>query len=201
MIKVPAKGQTIHGFDVSHYQPHFDFQKARVDGNLFCFLKATEGTSYIDSSFHSHWKNAKAAGLLVGAYHFFRPTADAVAQANHFVQTVGALAADDLPCVLDWETTDNVPATKDLQRGFVFLEQVAVLTKKRPIVYTGPYFAQALHLTLDFAKYPLWVAHYGTSAPLVPSPWTDWTFWQYAEDHGLDKNLFNGDINHLKSYL
>lgn len=199
MQKVSAHGFTVPGFDVSHYQPNFDFQKARLEGNLFCFLKATEGSTYVDKSFTSHWKNAKSAGLLVGAYHFFHPQSDPIQQAKHFAQVVGPLSAEDLPCVLDWETTDNVPSAQDRLEAMAFLNEVKILTKKNPIIYTGPYFAEALKLGTDFKQFPLWVAHYGTKAPLVPDPWKIWSFWQYTDDQGIDKNIFNGSFDRLKA--
>lgn len=197
MIKVPSHGETIKGFDVSHYQSNFDFQKARIDGNAFCFLKATEGVSYVDKAFHSHWAKAKSAGLLVGAYHFFHPKQDPEDQAEHFAKTVGSLSADDLPCVLDWETTDNVPSDTDRLRALAFLERIHTLTKKNPIIYMSPYFGQSISLTVEFSHYPLWIAHYGTSAPLIPLPWKYWTFWQYSE-HETDHNLFNGGMEQLR---
>jgi lysozyme len=195
--KVASASQTIKGFDVSHFQPHLDFASQKASGMQFCFLKATEGVSYVDASFKSHWAHAKAAGLLRGAYHFFHPRFEPKAQAVHFVNTVGQLEADDLPCVIDWETTDHMPTPVDVRNGLEFIHEVKRLTGKDPIVYGGPYFLHALCLPEELKEYPLWVAHYGTSAPLVPEPWQVWSFWQYS-DAGIDFNLFNGSLDQLK---
>ena len=45
-----------------------------------------------------------------GAYHFGHPNTDAVAQANHFVSTVGTLQKGDF-VVLDIEAADNMKPT------------------------------------------------------------------------------------------
>src|SRR3989304_316015 len=55
-----------------------------------------------------------------------------------------------------------------------------------------------------FKQYPLWIANYGVTKPLVPKPWTEWTFWQFTdkgdgsiygvESKNIDLNYFNGDL-------
>lgn len=196
MIKVSPGLNTVKGFDISSYQPNFDFKKAVAAGHQFCFLKATEGISVTDKTFVAHRGGAKAAGLLTGAYHYYHPSSDPIHQATHFANVVGPLAKDDLPCVMDWETSDSVPSAQDRTNGMVFIKKVRELTGKDPIIYGGPYFLNDLALTLEFKNYPLWVAHYGTSAPLVPFPWRVWSFWQYS-DSDADYNLFNGKIEQL----
>ena len=49
----------------------------------FAWLKATEGESFTDQHFRENVRRARAAGLVVGAYHFVT-AAPASAQARHF---------------------------------------------------------------------------------------------------------------------
>ena len=74
--------RTIHplrGIDVSHHQGVVDWGKVAKSDVAFVILKATEGGDYVDDTFARNLAGAKAAGLVVGAYHFFtfcRPGAE-----------------------------------------------------------------------------------------------------------------------------
>src|SRR5512140_3609631 len=70
-IKVCPGPTTLEGVDVSHYDGTIDFAKVKQSGRVFAIMKATEGTSYVDATFATHWADAKAAGVVRGAYHFF----------------------------------------------------------------------------------------------------------------------------------
>ncbi|KAI0441802.1 glycoside hydrolase superfamily [Xylaria telfairii] len=60
----------VQGFDISHYQSSVNFASAYSAGARFVIIKATEGTTYIDPSFSSHYTGATNAGLIRGGYHF-----------------------------------------------------------------------------------------------------------------------------------
>ena len=91
----------IWGVDVSHHQGPIDWPKVASEPHVaFAFIKATEGGDWTDPRFATNWREARAAGLLVGAYHFFtfcRPPLD---QARHFL-TTAPREPDALPAVLD----------------------------------------------------------------------------------------------------
>src|SRR5690349_2704594 len=61
----------VRGIDVSHHQNEIDWRKVAHDDVSFAFIKATEGGDHRDTRFATNWKEAQAAGLKVGAYHFF----------------------------------------------------------------------------------------------------------------------------------
>lgn len=198
MKNVCAAGETIAGYDVSHYQSNMSLHaqmKSRAD--KFCIIKADEGEHISDKLFHAHWNEAKAQGMIVGAYNFFHPSQNPIDQAKHFFSIVGKLGPGSFGPVIDWETTDGQPAVKDREAGLAYLEEVASLTGRDPIIYGGPYFLQDLKLDSRFLKYALWTAHYTAKCPLVPAPWTHWTFWQFTETGGLDLNVFNGGMPQL----
>src|SRR5689334_1580650 len=89
----------VQGIDVSHYQGVIDWNQVAEAGTAFVFIKATEGTSYVDPQFQDNWSGAKAAGLLRGAYHFFQPGEDPQQQAEYFLSVVQTVPGD-LPPVL-----------------------------------------------------------------------------------------------------
>lgn len=202
MKTVAASGPTTKGIDISHHQSSVMFRDVKQAGYEFCYMKATEGLSMVDPLFKMRWLEAQGANLIVGAYHYFHPGSDPIKQAEHFCLEIGPMPSGTLPPVMDWETTDGVPNRLDLANGLSFLYKVASLTGRQPMIYTGPYFAQALQLTSIFREFPLWIAHYGVHSPLVPNPFDKWTIHQYA-DHGPvpgDQNVFNGTLDDLKKF-
>ncbi|GGM75447.1 hypothetical protein GCM10012275_52640 [Longimycelium tulufanense] len=77
----------LFGVDVSNHQRHFDFHRARAEGYDFAILKCSEGSTFRDGMFHTHLRNARAAGIMVAAYHYQR-SAPASAQADLIVSMV-----------------------------------------------------------------------------------------------------------------
>src|SRR5256885_5495590 len=75
--KCAASSTVVHGVDVSGYQgSSINWSAARGAGIAFAFAKASEGTGFTDSSFAHNWSGMRAAGVVRGAYHFFRPAID-----------------------------------------------------------------------------------------------------------------------------
>lgn len=86
-----ASVASAEGEDRSSYQA-----VAPWTGLSFGFAKATEGTTWSDSTFAANWANMAKDGLVVrGAYHFFHPSVDPVAQARYFVAAVKARGLKD----------------------------------------------------------------------------------------------------------
>lgn len=206
MKTVCAKGSVTRGIDIYHGDLIKDIDQVKASSIQYVFMKAFEYS--LDPSFKSRWASMKTHGIIRGAYDFFHPSKDALTQANSFLGIVGPLDDGDLPCALDWESTDGTPSATDRAKGLVWLEQVEKVTKKTPIIYTGPYFAQALALDSKFSRFPLWAAQYGVKCPVVPAPWTNWTFWQTSESGSVpgisglcDTDVFNGTLDDLKGFI
>lgn len=63
------KRDVVYGFDISSYQPNVDFTSAYNNGGLrFVYIKATQGTDYIDPTFSDHYEAATSAGFIRGGY-------------------------------------------------------------------------------------------------------------------------------------
>jgi lysozyme len=80
----------IKGIDVSHWQGDIDWKKVKDDGVEFAFIKATEGTSFIDDKFLANINGANAVGIKTGAYHFarFGCVEEEKEEARHFLDVV-----------------------------------------------------------------------------------------------------------------
>ena len=146
-VNLSAPAAAPFGPDVSHYQGAINWPSVKSAGVGFAIAKATEGGSYVDPQFKANWDGMKSAGVPVrGAYHFGHPNTDAVsqvslslslppplpfslsnkaavAQANHFVATVGHLAAGEF-AVLDIEAANGEPATSVAKWCNVFVSTV-----------------------------------------------------------------------------
>ena len=190
------------GIDVSHFQGTVNWQQVEQAGVLFAIAKATDGVTWIDPDFTANWAGMKEAGLLRGAYHFFEPADDAAQQAEFFLSVV-QIESGDLPPVLDVETA--AATSEALWQGVqTWLEQVEAATGVQPILYMSPGFANEYAAPSSLAAYPLWVAEYGVSQPMLPTGWTTWLIWQYSESGtmpgitgAVDLDEVNGPITEL----
>jgi lysozyme len=189
---------------VSHYDGAVDWAAAHAAGIGFGIAKATEGTSLLDDQFSANWSGMSAAGVVRGAYHFFHPGSDAVAQANFVVDTVGALGAGDLPIVCDLEETDGLSQAEVVAHAITFLQTVSQLTGKTAILYASPGFLSSFG---GLGAYPLWVANYEVSCPTVPAAWSSWQFWQSGDSgtvsgisSDVDVDVYNGTLAELRAF-
>jgi len=193
------------GVDVSRWQGDVNWSALAASGVRFAFVKATEGSRFVDPTFARNWPLAHEAGLFRGAYHFGRPGGDAETQAAHFAATVGDLGLRDLPPVLDLEESDGHGAKHVLQWAEAFVRMAESLFGRQVILYTGGFWRFQLGNPdiAFFRQRKLWLAAY-TRSPVVPASWQDWTFWQYSDGtHNapaslpglvgpVDQNFFQG---------
>lgn len=169
------------GIDVSHFQGQIDWSAVAASGIAYAFAKATDGITYTDPDFQTNWQGMRAAGLARGAYHFYETGDDPVAQANHFVATVGALGDGDLPPVVDIESNNGDYGGQSIAANLqIWLNAVEQALGRTPMIYTNPSFWNN-DVGADFGRYPLWIAQYGVAAPTVPTGWSAWSFWQHSE--------------------
>jgi lysozyme len=205
MQKVAAKGVTTSGLDVSHYDETIDFAKVKAAGFQFVSAKCTEGTSVVDARYASNKIKAKAAGILFGAYHFFRPGLNPATQAAHFLRHADIQKGEMQP-MFDWEVSQG---KGDVAKAKIFLDAVEKATGKKMIIYGPPYMLNDFGLPAEFKEYPLWIAHYGTMSPLVPAPWSQWSFHQYSEKGSVpgipaadeDMDRFNGPVENVLKFV
>lgn len=188
---VPRVVDAYHGdvfySDVHKTDPMADFKALANAGIWGLIHKATQGAGVIDSACRSRVKNARAAGLLTGLYHF--NTGDTVAaQVNHFFD-VAEPEAQTLMC-LDFE--DNRASQMSLSQAAQFL-QLADEKLGRPIwLYGGNRPKQLLsdassEIRTLFGKRHWWLCQYSSNPSALdfnkkPLPWHDWTLWQHTGD-------------------
>lgn len=206
--------QLPRGIDVARYQTKIDWA-AVARFAAFAIVKATDGLGR-DPLFARNYPAAKAAGLLVGAYHWFKPGGSIEAQAQNIFRAVGRLAPGSLPVALDVERDDVGPDGKlntsdDVKATDAQVEELAArveeLTGKRPLVYSYRFYLDDRNI--EVPSCPLWHAEYVADQPPTLAPgWSSWTFHQYAGNNGrfpgvvgpVDLNRFNGSIDELRAF-
>ena len=203
--RAPRAGATLPGIDVSHWQGDVDWTKVAEDGIRFVFLKATDGTHYVDPTFAANRAGARANGLSVGAYHFARPDAapgDARREARHFIDVMDPRPGDLLP-VLDMETSEGLDQEGVTRWARTWIRVVRDLSGVTPLVYTSPYgWASRTGDTRLVARdgAPLWVAHWGVRTPTLPADGWDgrgWVVWQHSSTGHVSGIAGNVDLDRL----
>jgi GH25 family lysozyme M1 (1,4-beta-N-acetylmuramidase) len=221
---VVAVTQKAIGIDVSHYKKTIDWRKVRQSGVDFAIIKATEAEHFADPRFDYNWSRTRREGIIRGAYHFFRPQVDPIAQANHFLKIAGkTLHANDIPPVIDIEMYPDfmhaewrsISLEERYKRIQLWLQTVEAATGRIPIIYTEYYtWFEMIGDTERFTRYPLWIANYQVEQPKIPANnWggKSWWMWQYThkgivpgirdEAPCVDMNHFIGSLDDFKKWL
>lgn len=188
------------GLDVSSFQGTFDWQ-AEKGAISYGFMKATEGNTVTDPQFARNWQQAKAIGVVRGAYCFAHPSDGAASNAAHFLSVVRGqgLDAGDL-LALDLEVSDGLAPARVAAFARNWCADVQKATGRTPIVYTFIDFAREGNCA-GLGGQPLWIADPSSPAghPTVPAPWTRWYFHQYATNI-VDRDVFNGNTAALEEF-
>jgi len=187
--------------DLSSNQPpsKTDWAAIAASGHGHAFLRATEGV-VPDSAFVAHRKAARAAGVLVGAYIFWRPRHSAYENVQALLDAAGTLAGTDwdLPLVIDLEAEDKPDQLEkeDLEHHVSLgLTEIRVRTGVSPLLYTGPGFVGA-HLPADhrLGQWALWNADY-RDTPALPRGWTEAVARQYTGTGRVPGYPGNADVS------
>lgn len=170
-MSAPAKGVDVSTWNHADNEP-IDWTAVARAGYTFAIIKATQGDSYLNPWLRRDYDDAFAAGLLVGAYHYYDASAEATKQAEHFVGCLIGMRLD-LHAWLDLEVT--APNEWTLA-GYVntFLE---ACKDGRP--GTGLYCSQSTWQELNKATISVpavWAADWG-----VESPPSEATIWQKGQ--------------------
>lgn len=210
----------VQGLDVSSHQSNVNWGAEVGKGARFAYVKASEGTYYLNPAFSSQFNDSYAAGLIRGSYHFAIPHPDAgtaAAQARYFVANGGVWSSDGmtLPPLLDIEynpyvgkyfgntcydrTPEQIVAwTRE------FSDTVYSLTKRLPAIYTTTdWWRTCAGNNGGFSGNPLHIAAYGVSQPgTLPNGWLGYDIWQYSSTGPFagDSNVWRGTQAQLKSF-
>lgn len=202
----------VRGVDVSWYQGDIDWETLAENDIKFVFIKATEGSTYVDDKFSYNFNEAQKTSLAVGAYHFFSYDSGGKTQAENFINTVTPFEGM-LPPVIDLEfygdKGSNPPEREHVDEQLkIMLDMLETYYGQKPIIYATER-SYRLYLSGDYEEYDIWIRNVITEPSL--SDGREWTFWQYTdrevldgyigdEEH-IDVNVFNGSLEEFEAYL
>lgn len=185
----------VRGIDISAHNGPIDFERIRNEGIDFVFMKASEGSGFKDVAFFDNYRNARKAGLKVGAYHFFRFDVPGHMQSLNYLNSIRGRHLD-FPLVIDleeWGNPRGVSTDLIVSRLEAFLAHVE-LSGHPIMIYTNKRGYERF-IKNRFENYPLWICSF---TPLTPD--VNWIFWQYSHSGRLkgakgnvDLNVFNGN--------
>ncbi|MET7418886.1 GH25 family lysozyme [Dactylosporangium sp. NPDC005555] len=210
----PVGGIDISSHDHRRFGIHWPTEVAA--GSQFVYVKATEGSTYVNPHFAADYTAARKAGLYVGAYVYARPDrGDPVGQAEHFLRHARFTrdARTLVPFVdLEWpyagvRTDDCYDLTTTQMRAWIraFVDRIEAGIGRKPMIYTNTnWWNPCTGNDASFGGYPLDIAGYTARPPKLPAGWTTFALWQYRpgnpdERHDHDRDVVNGGPEALRA--
>lgn len=193
----------VKGIDVSSHNGDIDFDTLSAQGISFTLIKATEGSTFKDPSFHSNYSKAAKAGLKIGAYHFFRFETPGHMQAINLLNSVRGRKLD-FPLIIDIEEWGNPYVRPTEEITGELSEMIDYITSSGyPVMLYTNKDGHNRFIQGRFDTIPLWICS------LTDNPAdTVWTLWQYSHRGGLrgfggnvDLNVFRGSEQQFERWL
>jgi len=201
----------VRGVDISSYQGDIDWIVLGKQDIQFAFIKATEGSSFVDPNFSKNYSESQNTDFRIGAYHFFSFDSGGTTQAQNFINNVYKIE-NMLPPVVDFEfygdKRKNPPETQSVRIELnILLNELEEQYHVKPIIYATEE-TYNLYLSGYYELYDIWIRNVITK----PKPLHNqsWTFWQYTdrerlegyrgEEYYIDMNVFNGSSEEFSMY-
>jgi GH25 family lysozyme M1 (1,4-beta-N-acetylmuramidase) len=212
-------GYEVGGIDISshdHGRNPLQWGTELAVDSRFVYIKATEGSSYVNPHFGTDYATALDVHRYVGAYAFARPDkGDPVGQANFFLAHAQFNGGDRtlIPFVdLEWpygsiRTNDCYNLTPAQMRDWIhaFVGRIEAGIGRKPMIYTiATWWNPCTGSDTSMGSYPLDVAFYKKEqSPRLPAGWSTFTLWQYAAGEstqdGRDRDVVNGGLAGLQA--
>ena len=203
--KKPPLGYNMsYGIDISKHNGKIDFKKVNEAGFEFVFIRIAyrgygqKGILKVDEMQEVNLKEAKDAGLKVGAYVFSQAINEDEAreEANIAIDILKNYKLD-LPFVFDPETikgdiarTDEVTGEQFTKNAIAFCEEV----KKAgfiPAIYSNIVWEDYYYDLEKLKDYEIWYADYNK----IPQTPYNFKYWQFSETGIVDGVSGEVDLN------
>ena len=180
--------------DISEWQGSVDFRKVKSAGVDYVILRAGFGrsSSQKDSEFENYYKNAKAAGLKIGAYWYSYAVDvnDAAKEAEAFLAVVKGKSFE-LPLFYDMEESFQTSLGKSMltEMAESFMSKLSKAGYKAGIYANANWFQNFLEYKKLYGKYVVWLAQYNDVAEF------ECDIWQYTSSGKVTGIQGNVDMN------
>lgn len=198
----PSNDRLYDGIDVSEWQGRINFEEVARSGIEVVYIRASEGTGYIDPYFRDNYEETKANGLKTGFYHYVtaRSTEEARQEAIFFVSNIKG-TEPDCKLAMDFEVFGDLSNEEINEISEVFLETVEDLSGKECVIYSDAYNARETFSEELAEKYDIWVADYFVEEPANNGKWSFWVGFQYSDrgrvngiSGNVDRDYFTNGI-------
>ncbi|GGS79336.1 lysozyme [Streptomyces griseoviridis] len=210
---VGTRATQTEGVDVSSHQGDVAWPDLWASGVKWAYVKATEGTSYVNPKYGQQYNGSYDVGMIRGAYHFATPdSSGGAAQADYFVDHGGAWTGDGrtLPGVLDIEWNPYGAScygkTPAQMVSWIreFVGRYETRTGRAAVIYTSTsWWKQCTGDSDAFGSAnPLWIARYAATPGTLPAGWSRYTMWQYTSTGPIvgDHDRFDGTLDQLARF-
>ncbi|MGI8967170.1 MAG: GH25 family lysozyme, partial [Limisphaerales bacterium] len=206
------------GIDVSRWQGTINWTSVKGAGYTYAWSQATRGAYLVNANFTANMSNGKAAGVLMGAYHFAFPATNSPStEADYFWATAGPYILADgktIMPMLDIEEFNGYVGASSYSDwanqwyNNVKAKAAAVGVTIKPVLYSSASFM--CNFNSSCSGFGSWVANYNGQDPQTGTPWScctscnfwgggAWNFWQYSStgsvpgiSGNVDLDVFNG---------
>lgn len=190
----------LNGIDIASYQK--TLVPSQMTTTDFIIIKATQGKSYLNPTFATQYNQAKAAGKLLGIYHYIDGSG-ADAEANYFVNAVKSVnGIGEAILAVDQQSGQN-SAWGNATYVKQLMDKIYSLTGVKPFIYVQ-HSAAATYNNIQAAGYPLWGAQYANynQTNYQSSPWRDGKVWgSWGNDPTIRQYSSSGRITGYGSNL
>jgi len=183
----------IKGIDVSSWQGNIDFAKVKASGIDFVIIRAGYGreTRQNDNCFELNYRNAKAAGLDVGAYWYsYADSAeDAVKEAKACMEVIKGKKFE-YPIYFDLEEQSQFAKGRNFCDSVIKafcgeLERNGYLAG----LYCSTYYLNNYISNAIAGKYALWVAQYNYRCTYTANKYGIWQYSSEGRINGIGGNV------------
>lgn len=184
------------GIDISNNNGSVCYKDVINSGVECVYMKATEGTTFVDATLNINYECAKEQSLKIGFYHFLVGTSEPEEQAKNFFNQINEKNMDLVP-MLDIERNfENL-----MEYVHRFINKFKELSGFKIGIYTYSGFMDNLDGSLS--DFILWEANYNNDPWNLPKNniWDSRAGHQYTDkgtingiEGNVDLNEFNDDI-------
>ena len=184
----------INCIDVSTFQTGVDYNKVKNDGISTVIIRAGYGRELYqkDDEFETHYRNAKAAGLKVGAYwySYSKGVENSKVEAKTCLECIKGKTFD-LPIFYDLEDNSQTGLGKSTltKMAEAFCEEIKKAGYRVGVYANLNWFENYLDYNYLKEKYFIWLAQYNTTADL------DCDIWQNSSSGRITGVNGNCDTN------
>ncbi|MCI1206955.1 MAG: hypothetical protein LKF98_01600 [Microbacteriaceae bacterium] len=177
-----TKAQAAYGPDTSSNNGWIDYGTIQGSGASFAFVKATQGTGYVNPYYAGATQQLRDRGMAVGHYHFLTRTVSGAAQANYFVNHLQHYRTGD-PLAGDYEGT-----YKNESVMLAFFRQLRARVPNGNLFIYGGRVADLGTISsygwtvLRSLNVRVWVASWGSVRPTTVGGLAA-PIWQYTDAH------------------